>query len=106
MTGTPVLEVDAPRVDYLPAPGRLGAEPVHAVQDVGFTLHPAERLAIIGESGSGKSTLVQTLLGVLPPNARVHARRVVVDGVVTQEGARSEERRVGKECRSRWSPYH
>src|SRR3712207_6952611 len=22
------------------------------------------------------------------------------------EGARSEERRVGKACRSRWSPYH
>src|SRR2546429_8641460 len=22
------------------------------------------------------------------------------------EGNRSEERRVGKECRSRWSPYH
>ena len=21
-------------------------------------------------------------------------------------GKRSEERRVGKECRSRWSPYH
>ena len=21
-------------------------------------------------------------------------------------GCRSEERRVGKECRSRWSPYH
>src|ERR1035438_903725 len=24
----------------------------------------------------------------------------------TGEGVRSEERRVGKECRSRWSPYH
>src|SRR2546429_9322722 len=24
----------------------------------------------------------------------------------TREPARSEERRVGKECRSRWSPYH
>ena len=24
----------------------------------------------------------------------------------THSGARSEERRVGKECRSRWSPYH
>ena len=23
-----------------------------------------------------------------------------------QQGMRSEERRVGKECRSRWSPYH
>ena len=27
-----------------------------------------------------------------------------VDGV--GQMARSEERRVGKECRSRWSPYH
>ena len=23
-----------------------------------------------------------------------------------EESVRSEERRVGKECRSRWSPYH
>src|SRR5215213_7818224 len=30
------------------------------------------------------------------------------DGAVRRRGAwrRSEERRVGKECRSRWSPYH
>ena len=29
------------------------------------------------------------------------------DGEETGEDvARSEERRVGKECRSRWSPYH
>ena len=27
-------------------------------------------------------------------------------GLVHDEGPRSEERRVGKECRSRWSPYH
>ena len=26
--------------------------------------------------------------------------------VVPEPGLRSEERRVGKECRSRWSPYH
>ena len=26
--------------------------------------------------------------------------------VEPQRGFRSEERRVGKECRSRWSPYH
>ena len=25
---------------------------------------------------------------------------------LTQHLCRSEERRVGKECRSRWSPYH
>src|SRR3712207_9435950 len=29
------------------------------------------------------------------------------DRIVVQcDGQRSEERRVGKECRSRWSPYH
>ena len=26
--------------------------------------------------------------------------------IVVGRDARSEERRVGKECRSRWSPYH
>ena len=25
---------------------------------------------------------------------------------IRMQGERSEERRVGKECRSRWSPYH
>src|SRR3712207_9268254 len=40
----------------------------------------------------------------------VQARRVKVVDVQTQTASpfatRSEERRVGKECRSRWSPYH
>ena len=27
-------------------------------------------------------------------------------GLTQMEYDRSEERRVGKECRSRWSPYH
>ena len=30
----------------------------------------------------------------------------VPPGQVTVRATRSEERRVGKECRSRWSPYH
>ena len=30
---------------------------------------------------------------------------VKADGLALGKG-RSEERRVGKECRSRWSPYH
>ena len=29
-----------------------------------------------------------------------------VNELFTKENVRSEERRVGKECRSRWSPYH
>ena len=32
--------------------------------------------------------------------------RVSYAKAVHDEAERSEERRVGKECRSRWSPYH
>ena len=32
--------------------------------------------------------------------------RLVRNDWVCSKDARSEERRVGKECRSRWSPYH
>src|SRR3989454_3142433 len=44
-------------------------------------------------------------------DGRLHRFGVTVEGVVVRfivkkSGARSEERRVGKECRSRWSPYH
>src|SRR5574337_2215439 len=31
---------------------------------------------------------------------------VPANGIARWNGTRSEERRVGKECRSRWSPYH
>ena len=34
------------------------------------------------------------------------ARLLVEKEVIFAEDVRSEERRVGKECRSRWSPYH
>ena len=30
----------------------------------------------------------------------------VINGLRANNHTRSEERRVGKECRSRWSPYH
>ena len=47
------------------------------------------------------------------PNILMQRDTVVETEVVVQEKTvteklivRSEERRVGKECRSRWSPYH
>ena len=32
--------------------------------------------------------------------------RAYADAIIDDLAWRSEERRVGKECRSRWSPYH
>ena len=39
--------------------------------------------------------------------AKVEVTVASASGSLTVTGShRSEERRVGKECRSRWSPYH
>src|SRR3989454_7858519 len=40
----------------------------------------------------------------LVPTAEVPVTNIYREEVI--DGERSEERRVGKECRSRWSPYH
>ena len=41
------------------------------------------------------------------PNSINYSSQIKVVNLVSGAGtARSEERRVGKECRSRWSPYH
>src|SRR2546425_12458861 len=59
-------------------------------------LNPA-MLRLFGGFGRGGTQLV-----VLDLHGEILER-----GVVQPEQAfRSEERRVGKECRSRWSPYH
>ena len=40
------------------------------------------------------------------PAAHLFLTQDAVGNVLPSLGRRSEERRVGKECRSRWSPYH
>ena len=45
--------------------------------------------------------------GNIPFRERLQSKGGTVISVIENErGFRSEERRVGKECRSRWSPYH
>src|SRR5256885_14522844 len=36
----------------------------------------------------------------------VHSSGAILTDLLNRTFGRSEERRVGKECRSRWSPYH
>src|SRR3989441_12581465 len=41
-----------------------------------------------------------------PVSAAAGKRVLTLEGLAPGGRLRSEERRVGKECRSRWSPYH
>src|SRR2546430_17742611 len=113
---------------------RLGSHHVQALNDVSFTVAAGSLLAIAGPSGSGKSTLLNLIGHIdVPTSGRVIVAGHDITGkspdalaelrartvgfifqtfnlfpVLTAEEnvERSEERRVGKECRSRWSPYH
>src|SRR3712207_7123421 len=57
-----------------------------------------------GWHGGSPYTLVRTDLGNAVEVGEL--ARGLVGRVKKLPGLRSEERRVGKECRSRWSPYH
>ena len=43
---------------------------------------------------------------VIGNRVKINAFVYICNAVTIEDGVRSEERRVGKECRSRWSPYH
>src|SRR2546430_4333950 len=62
----------------------------------------APRAAGPGRRGEGKGRVPRRSPGKLHPE--LHARLSVRSAGFTSK--RSEERRVGKECRSRGSPYH
>ena len=101
---------------------------LEAVRGVSFSVGRGEVFGLLGPNGAGKTTTVEilegyrersagdvTVLGFDPASRDRELRSRV--GIVLQssgfypratvrEAVRSEERRVGKECRSRWSPYH
>ena len=71
-----------------------------------FGLFGGKKTSVGLDIGSGIIKLVVIdHSGSEPELVKVATTEVATDAIVEGE-VRSEERRVGKECRSRWSPYH
>jgi peptide/nickel transport system ATP-binding protein len=50
------------------------------VDDISFDIYPGETFALVGESGSGKSITALSVLRLLPPNARIQASEISLQG--------------------------
>src|SRR2546428_13932832 len=80
-------------------------------QAVSITEREAVRLRVVDLVADSMPDLLQKIDGrtVKTPRGMVtlHTRGAPVKAIeIGFRDRRSEERRVGKECRSRWSPYH
>src|SRR5260221_3323456 len=71
----PVLEV---RNLSVALPG--GADRVHAVEKVNFTVNPGEIVCLVGESGSGKSVIAFTVMGLLAKALKPSSGEILLEG--------------------------
>ena len=74
---------------------RIGKKPVSVPS--GVEVKCEDNLVTVKGAKGTLSRQFSKELGIAVENGEV---------IVTRPTDRSEERRVGKECRSRWSPYH
>ena len=129
-TGNPLLVIDGiPRLGTNTNDGEMRLSDLNPddIESVSI-LKDAAAAAVYGARAANGVILVQTKRGATSSRARVNYRgqfnaeqatnlpkflnaydfatlfNKAVEG--SASGVRSEERRVGKECRSRWSPYH
>ena len=77
------------------------------------SLEKTRNIGIMAHIDAGKTTTTERILyytGVNHKIGETHDGASTMDWMVQEKERgitiRSEERRVGKECRSRWSPYH
>src|SRR3712207_864797 len=107
---------------------RIGLKPIVIPAGVEVTIGEGNVITVKGPKGTLTNTFSQemaikkeenTLVVERPTDNKKHKSlhgltRTLINNMVigVSEGyekkleVRSEERRVGKECRSRWSPYH
>ena len=61
----------------------------YVIKDLDFTIHPGEKIALVGPTGAGKSSIIRLLCRLYEPNQG----RIFVDGIDIREIPQAELRR-------------
>jgi oligopeptide/dipeptide ABC transporter ATP-binding protein len=87
----PLLQVSDLETHYV---SFAGERVVKAVDRVSFTLEEGETLGIVGESGCGKTTTCLSIVGLLPPAARIVGGHIDFAGQDLAQMSQRDMRRV------------
>ena len=99
-------EIIAPAAAEIDATGAFPRDAITAMSKAGLLgLVSGKEVGGMGEAHAAATRVVERIARECASTAMVVCMHYC-GATVIEAFARSEERRVGKECRSRWSPYH
>jgi len=89
--------LESPNLDTTPQLGEICFEHVwfaykdddYVIKDLDFTIHPGEKIALVGPTGAGKSSIIRLLCRLYEPTQG----RILIDGVDIRELPQAELRR-------------
>ena len=87
----PLLEVRQLQTHYFTFGG---SRVVKAVEGVSFALEAGETLGLVGESGCGKTTTCLSIVGLLPPAARIVGGEIRLNGADLAKKSQRQMRRL------------
>ncbi|AUB40119.1 ABCB-BAC, ATP-binding cassette, subfamily B, bacterial [Nostoc flagelliforme CCNUN1] len=92
-----VANLESPDVTFAPELGEIRFDHVwfayknddYVIKDLDFTIHPGEKIALVGPTGAGKSSIIRLLCRLYEPTQG----RILIDGVDIREVPQAELRR-------------
>ncbi|BAY10426.1 ABC transporter ATP-binding protein [Calothrix sp. NIES-2098] len=92
-----VANLESPEPNTLPQLGEIRFEHVwfaykdddYVIKDLDFTIHPGEKVALVGPTGAGKSSIIRLLCRLYEPTQG----RILVDGIDIRDLPQAELRR-------------
>ncbi|MEH2072055.1 MAG: ABC transporter ATP-binding protein [Nostoc sp.] len=92
-----VANLESPDIDSAPELGEIRFEHVwfayknddYVIKDLDFTIHPGEKVALVGPTGAGKTSIIRLLCRLYEPTQG----RILIDGIDIKDVPQAELRR-------------